>query len=267
MSELRFEVGTVVMCNFGPSGWKLGKVIALHYREDHWPAGKTAPYQVTLEADHTLIYVPEDDPLYCREASPEDLRIARRMDALAALPEETQDESRATRTRAQLGCAGAPPQPGSPGYRDGRCHGCRCCPRSWSAVELYSEHYRCAARNGLEVTQRAVELGTLRVGDTLHVPGEGLPSRAGFMQCPTLVRLPPGLRFSDEGTLAGELRFDPHRDPSYEVEFVAVSTVDWDDPEIGIVRLEINFVPGKGNLAEDVELPLPAERQTRLSSP
>lgn len=32
-------------------------------------------------------------------------------------------------------------------------------------------------------------------------------------------------------------------------------------------RLEVNFVPGRGNLAEDVELPLPAELQARLSEP
>ncbi|MEE4301525.1 MAG: VOC family protein [Pseudomonadales bacterium] len=32
-------------------------------------------------------------------------------------------------------------------------------------------------------------------------------------------------------------------------------------------RLEVNYVPGKGNLAEEVELPLPAERQARLSEP
>jgi catechol 2,3-dioxygenase-like lactoylglutathione lyase family enzyme len=32
-------------------------------------------------------------------------------------------------------------------------------------------------------------------------------------------------------------------------------------------RLEANFVPGKGNLAADVELPLPGEMQQRLSEP
>ena len=32
-------------------------------------------------------------------------------------------------------------------------------------------------------------------------------------------------------------------------------------------RLEINHVPGKGNLDASVELPLPAERQQRLSEP
>ena len=62
------------------------------------------------------------------------------------------------------------------------------------------------------------------------------------MQCPTLVRLPPGVRFSDDGALAGEVRFDPHRDATYRVEFVAVSTADWDDDAVGIVRLEITFV-------------------------
>lgn len=32
-------------------------------------------------------------------------------------------------------------------------------------------------------------------------------------------------------------------------------------------RIEVNYVPGKGNLAAEVELPLPAERQARLSQP
>lgn len=243
MSELRFGVGAAVMCNLGQSGWQLGRIIALHYREDDWPAGQDAPYQVALEADHTLIYVPEDDVRYCRAATPEDLRIARRIDALAALPTDPDTVEAKPTDAGPLGCAGATARPGSPGYRDGRCHGCDCCPRSWSSVELYSEHYRCAARHGLRVTRRAVDLGTIRVGDVIdHPAGADLPSRAGFMQCPTLVRLPPGVRFSDDGGLAGEVRFDPHRDATYEVEFVAVSTVDWDNPEIGIVRLEITCV-------------------------
>ncbi|MEM9457481.1 MAG: hypothetical protein AAGF11_25100 [Myxococcota bacterium] len=247
-SNFRFQVGAAVMCNLGPSGWKLGRIIALHYREDHWPAETEVPYQVALEADHALIYVPEDDARYCREPTPEDLRIARRMDALAALPpgsEGTDPEpsGAGAATGAQLGCTGGTAQPGSAGYRSGRCHCCDCCPRSWSCAELYSEHYRCAARNGLRVTRRAVDLGMVRVGDLVHHPaGEGPPSGGGFMQCPTLVRLPPGVRFSDDGTLAGEVRFDPHRDATYRVEFVAVSTADWDNHAVGIVRLEITFV-------------------------
>ncbi|MEO1266698.1 MAG: hypothetical protein AAFX99_01280 [Myxococcota bacterium] len=250
MTDFRFEVGTVVMCNLGPSGWKLGRIIALHYREAHWPAEREAPYQVALEADHALIYVPKDDARYCREATREDLRIARRMDALAALPlglegTEFPPEPSGTgmATGAQLGCAGGTAQPGSPDYRSGRCHCCHCCPRNWSCVELYSEHYRCATRNGLRVTRRAVHLGTVRVGDSIHHPAsESPPSSGGFMQCPTLVRLPPGIRFSDDGALAGKVRFDPHRDAAYKVEFVAVSTTGWNDAAVGLVRLEITFV-------------------------
>ncbi|MEM1061017.1 MAG: hypothetical protein AAF532_14685 [Planctomycetota bacterium] len=249
MPRVRFEVGTAVMCNLGASGWKLGRIIALDYREDDWPAGKTAPYQVSLDDDHALIYVPEDDTRYCREATPEDLRIAGRTDALAPLPrgpEPTSPRPDTVGTHAAagtpLGCIASPTPPGSPGYRDGRCHGCDCCPRNWSAVELYSEHYRCAERVGLKVTRHAVDLGTVRVGDSIHHrPAEGLPGDGGFMQCPTLVRLPPGVRFSDDGSLTGEVRFDPHRDAAYGVEFVAVSTARWDDPAIGIVRSEITF--------------------------
>lgn len=205
-----------------------------------------APYQVALEADHTLIYVPEDKASFCREPTREDLNIARRMDALATLPPGA-DETDASPTRAPtatgtLSCAGGTSQPGSAGYRSGRCHCCDSCPRSWSSAELYSEHYRCAARNGLAVTRRAVDLGTLRVGDAVDHPASEGPPSSGFMQCPTLVRLPPGVRFSDDGALAGEVRFDPHRDATYRVEFVAVSTASWDDPAVGLVRLEITFL-------------------------
>lgn len=246
--SLRFEVGSFVMCNMGPNGWKLGRIIALHYHEDHWPAGTEAPYQVALEEDRALIYVPEDDASYCREATREDLRIARRSDALAALPPRLEGsapeaEPMGRGAAAELGCAGGAAQIGSQSYRGGRCHCCDCCPRSWSYAELYSEHYRCAARNGLRVTRRSVDLGTVRVGQSLHHPAsDDPPINGGFMQCPTLVRLPPGIRFTEDGALAGEVRFDPHRGSSYRVEFVAASTVDWDDPAVGIVRLEITFV-------------------------
>jgi hypothetical protein len=243
MMKFRFGVGAFVLCNMGPQGWKLGRVIALRYREPHWPAGTEAPYQVALEDDHTLIYVPEDDAAYCREATHEDLRIARCMDALAAAPGDLQGgDPEATGVAAVLGCPGGKASIGSTGYRDGRCHGCDGCPRSWSCVELYSEHYRCAARNGLKVTRRAVDLGTVRVGQSLHHPaGDSIPVKEGFLQCPTLVRLPPGVRFTDEGALAGEVRFDPHRGATYRVELVAVSTARWDDAAVGIVRLEITF--------------------------
>lgn len=250
MSDVRFDVGDIIMCNLGESGWQLGRIIALHYREDDWPADRVAPYQVSLEADHALIYVPEDDVRYCREATPEDLRIARRLDALASFPpgpdgtdlhRETIDTNAPVGT--PLGCAGSTAQPGGFGYRDGRCHGCDCCPQCWSYVELYSEHYRCAKRNALKVTQHAVDLGVVRVGDSLHHAAvEDLLTKRGFMQCPTLVRLPPGVRFSDDGSLTGQVQFDPHRAAAYQVVFVAVSTSDWENAEVGIVRLEIRLL-------------------------
>ncbi|MEM9282425.1 MAG: hypothetical protein AAGA96_11400 [Verrucomicrobiota bacterium] len=246
MSDLRFEIGTAVMCNLGSSGWKLGQIIAQHYREDQWPAERLAPYQVMLEADQVLIYVPEDDDRYCRAATREDLRMARRTDALDALPlnpEETETEPEPHGMGPQLSCEGEPVEPLIAGYRSGRCHCCEPCPRSWSAAELYSEHYRCAERNGLAVTRFNVDLGTVRVGDSVHHPaGEGSPRHEGFLQCPMLVRLPPGIRFADDGTLAGEVQFDPHRDAEYRVDFVAVSTATWNDEKVGIVRLEIRFV-------------------------
>ncbi|MEM9016502.1 MAG: hypothetical protein AAGC68_05775 [Verrucomicrobiota bacterium] len=251
MSELRFEIGTAVMCNLGPNGWKLGQIIAQHYREDHWPAEQVAPYQVLLENDEMLIYVPEDDDRYCRAAANEELRMARRPDALAALPvdpkvtgsETVPKPNRMGSAEPQLRCDGVPTEPGTAGYRGGRCYCCESCPRSWSAVELYSEHYRCAERNGLAVTRRHVDLGTVCIGESVHyAPSDILPCHEGFLQCPMLVRLPPGLRFSDDGTLTGKVQFDPHRKADYRVDFVAVSTASWNDEEVGIVRLEITFL-------------------------
>ena len=246
MADFRFEAGAHVMCNLGPDGWKLGRIIALHYREAHWPPGMVAPYQVMLEADHTLIYVPEDDAGYCREATLEDLRISRRMDALAALPNDAQSHNDAVVAGAHVGgelrCSDRPAQPGD-AYRHGQCQCCHRCPRDWSYVELYSEHYRCAARNRLAVTRVSVDLGTLRVGQSIqHQVVEGSAPKDGYAQAPTLVRLPPGLEFSDDGILSGKVAFDPHRESTYTVEFVAVSAADWRDPAIGLVRLEVRFV-------------------------
>ena len=61
------------------------------------------------------------------------------------------------------------------------------------------------------------------------------------MQAPTLVRLPPGVIFSDDGSLTGKISYDPHRDSQYDVDFVAVSTNQWNDESTGIIRLEIRF--------------------------
>ena len=83
MSEFRFPIGTIVLCNLGRLGWQPGRVIAHNYREKNWPEGQVAPYQVALEADYSLIYVPEDSDNFCREATSEDQSVFKRKDALA----------------------------------------------------------------------------------------------------------------------------------------------------------------------------------------
>ena len=75
MTSYRFEVGTTVMCNLGTSGWKIGRIVDLNYREENWAEEMFAPYQVLLEDNYSLIYVPEDDDRYCREVTNEDIRI------------------------------------------------------------------------------------------------------------------------------------------------------------------------------------------------
>ncbi|CAD7963660.1 unnamed protein product [Amoebophrya sp. A120] len=254
MPSFRFDVGTQVLCNLGQSGWKMGKVIALNYREDAWPPGQKAPYQVALEGEDgefRLIYVPVDDDYCCRKPTDEDLKIANRADALAALPNETATKKQANNkndvgtitTKNELGST-AVSVSDHVGYRAGLCHCCQPHPQSWSCVELYSEHYRGATRNDLKVTRRSIDLGSKKVGAEIECCSSkevDLLSKSGFMQRPTLVRLPPGVRFADDGSLKGKIRFDPHRESSYKVEFVAVSAVDWKDPKIGLVRLEITF--------------------------
>ena len=135
-APLRFDVGALVMCNLGPDGWKLGRVVALHYREDHWAADQVAPYQVALEGDHSLIYVPHEDPRFCREATQEDLNIERRLDTLAPPPpglsgsgQREVEEGAGRNLLRRRGPAPAHSETETErwrhsvsGYRDGRCH-------------------------------------------------------------------------------------------------------------------------------------------------
>ena len=268
MAKLRFEVGTPVMCNLGVSGWKLGRIIALHYHEEHWEEGVTAPYQVALEEDHALIYVPEDDSRYCREATVEDLRIIHRMDALAELPLELEHTvSGSSGSDPHLESTHNPRYQGNNSYRNGLCHCCDKSPPNWSTVELYSEHYRCATRNKLPVTRHMFDLGTVQVGDTVNHSLDGsIQDTGGFLQSPTLARLPPGIAFSDKGTLSGVIRFDPHRNQSYRVEFVAVSTVGWDEPDVGLIRIEVSFMVEGNNPPDDFDTDAFSQEQQRAST-
>ena len=218
MTEYRFKVGTIVMCNLGSKGWKPGRVIALNYQEENWPKEKIAPYQVILEETHTLIFVPEDDERYCRKISEEEIKIFNRIDALASLPPEMSESTRVTEKIIQiesnvsqyndLECSQNNATYQKSNYRTGRCHCCDSCPRNWSSVELYSEHYRCASRNDLKITRCEINLGSISVGDVVNLLAANYtPSNEGFMQCPTMMRLPPGIKFSDEGTLSGVVLF------------------------------------------------------------
>jgi hypothetical protein len=58
-AELRFKPGDRVLCNCGEQ-WKAGTITGLHYREDSWPAGEFAPYQVRLDSGK-MICAPADN--------------------------------------------------------------------------------------------------------------------------------------------------------------------------------------------------------------
>ena len=245
MVDYRFKVGATVMCNLGEHGWKLGRIIALNYRETTWAEDIFAPYQVLLDDNHSLIYVPLDNEKYCREATYEDIRILKRNDALAEIQSEIIEVNETKINpdkKSKLSCNNDSSEGVHQRYRKGRCYCCNDCPRDWSNVELYSEHYRCAVRNNLKITRHEVDLGKFTIGDEVtYSPNQIKSQKAGFMQAPTLVRLPPGIRFSDDGKLSGVIHFDPYRDSDYSVNFVAVTTIDWDNEDVGIIRLEIKF--------------------------
>ena len=269
MAEYRFKVGTTVMCNFGEQGWKLGRIVALNYRETTWAEDIFVPYQVLLDDNYTLIYVPEDNDRYCREATVEDVRILKRKDALADIESEIIDvgQSKPDSKENKLSCDNDPNESTYERYRKGRCHCCNDCPKDWSYVELYSEHYRCTIRNDLKITRHEFNLGKFKVGDEIKFSlSEELAGKSGFMQNPTLVRLPPGIIFSDDASLSGKVHFDPHRESEYSVGFVAVSTIDWNNHDVGILRIEINFEIEGNNPGKNFDIKSFEKTQTKARS-
>ena len=70
--ELRFAVGERVECSVD-KGNAEGVVVKRFYREEEWPKGYYAAYQVrldhALESDATLIYAPRDLDRYIRRAA------------------------------------------------------------------------------------------------------------------------------------------------------------------------------------------------------
>lgn len=60
--ELRFDVGTRVLCRIGPDvnkDWAPGEIVLLWYREPNWPQGSFAPYKIKLD-DGRNIFAPGD---------------------------------------------------------------------------------------------------------------------------------------------------------------------------------------------------------------
>lgn len=62
LPQLRFEVGTKVLCRIGPDAerdWAPGTIMQLWYAEKDWPEGSFAPYKVKLD-DGRQIFAPGD---------------------------------------------------------------------------------------------------------------------------------------------------------------------------------------------------------------
>lgn len=62
---LRFDIGDQVVCNTS-EGWEPGTIVDLWYRQQGFPPGFYAPYQVELDSG-SLIFVPDDLEQLCRK--------------------------------------------------------------------------------------------------------------------------------------------------------------------------------------------------------
>ena len=61
----RFEIGQAVEAKTGEAEpWLGGEVVALDYRQDDWPAGRTVPYQIKL-SDGRLIFARSTTSVPC----------------------------------------------------------------------------------------------------------------------------------------------------------------------------------------------------------
>ena len=65
--RLRFKIGDRVECNTA-EGWLPGVVNQTWYREEGWPPGQFAPYQIELE-NGELIWAPSDHECVIRAAA------------------------------------------------------------------------------------------------------------------------------------------------------------------------------------------------------
>lgn len=70
--ELRFNVGTAVVCRIGADTWESGTISKLWYRENGWPEGAYAPYQIMLD-DGRKIFAPFDNDQVIRLKNPSNI--------------------------------------------------------------------------------------------------------------------------------------------------------------------------------------------------
>ena len=66
-NSLRFAVGDRVCCRTSAAGWDAGRIVALWYREDHFPEDVYMPYQIKL-ANGMMIFAPADADEIIRKA-------------------------------------------------------------------------------------------------------------------------------------------------------------------------------------------------------
>lgn len=62
LPQLRFELGTRVLCRIGPDvkkDWAPGTITQLWYSQTDWPEGSVAPYKIKLD-DGRFIFAPGD---------------------------------------------------------------------------------------------------------------------------------------------------------------------------------------------------------------
>jgi hypothetical protein len=86
--ELRFQIGTDVLCRVGPTDWAPGKVLQLWYRENGWPEGAFAPYKIRLE-DGRDIFAPQDMDQIIRLNPNGNLKV----DSVHVVPESENEEA------------------------------------------------------------------------------------------------------------------------------------------------------------------------------
>ena len=104
---LRFRIGDRVECHMGPNCWKLGRVVALMYRDSTMPEGFVAPYQIRLDeacAGYIDGYTNPDRLIYASDDSDEYVRNPVGLEEVGSVKSagsaSTDDRSRLHRRRS-----------------------------------------------------------------------------------------------------------------------------------------------------------------------